>query len=408
MITVSQRIQLFSDLCGQQVQIPNLGAQLEDWPHEISIHQDAIVSVVEEVLGTHALTPAVEAKLKRANLGLLIASWFPFASAQRLKDITYFVCWMYMIDDSIIDKVSWPGRDNESAFDAAHKEITDFVYKSLKLDGKTGGDQPTSSIAAVNSFRTIGTVLCKNYTLTQRRRFYDAYRLTMDGYRTEQQIRVDGRIPQWDEYWTYREGSSCIRMCVALVEFSMELTIPASIMESREMQRLWTETTVMSWLDNDIVSAKKELGEGFIENAIALAAVDSRKAQDGLDRTFGLIGAAKRRFEELNRLLLEKFATLGETSRDLNAGVEENHDVTPKIARQLRDFIRSCQCMVTGSLHWRFVVTAHWLWCTYPITDNQQFGISTLWSDSFTKGLKRQNDVHCGGRSKRTLRQGLR
>jgi hypothetical protein len=34
---------------------------------------------------------------------------------------------------------------------------------------------------------------------------------------------------------------------------------------------------------NDIVSAKKELGEGFVENAVALGALETRNAQDGMD-----------------------------------------------------------------------------------------------------------------------------
>ena len=195
MTATQERIQLLSDLRGQQVRIPDLRAQLKDWPHEINVNQAGIVSVVEEVINTHALTTAVNSKLKHANLGLLVASWFPFASAQRLKDITYFVCRMFMIDDSIIDKVSWPGLDNTAAFDAAYKETIDFVYKSLKLDGNTASAQPTSSIPAINSFRAIGEVLCENYSVTQRRVFYDVCRLTMDGYRTEQQIRVDGQVP---------------------------------------------------------------------------------------------------------------------------------------------------------------------------------------------------------------------
>ena len=67
-------------------------------------------------------------------------------------------------------------------------------------------------------------------------------------------------------------------MCVALAEFSMGLAVPAHIVESEGMQRLWTEAMVISWLDNDTVSAKKELAEGFVENAVALAALDVRNA----------------------------------------------------------------------------------------------------------------------------------
>lgn len=60
-----------------------------------------------------------------------------------------------MVDDAIIDKVSWPGLDNAAAFEAAYNNLMDFVYKSLKLDGDVEKTQPQSTTAAIGSFRHI-------------------------------------------------------------------------------------------------------------------------------------------------------------------------------------------------------------------------------------------------------------
>ena len=261
-MTSLTRDEIVAHLRGQRVSIPDLENMFAEWPSLVNPNENVVKTVVDYVLENHSMTKAVEMKLKRANLALLIASWYPQASAETLKEITYFVCWMYVVDDAIIDKVSWPGYDNAAAFDIAFHELNEFLGASLRLDGDMQKQIPGSTIPAIDSFAGIGEALCRKYTVSQRQAFYDAYVLTMNGYRTEQQLRIAEKLPSWEEYWTYREGSSCIRMCVAMIEFAIGSNIPDHIMESQEMQDLWTETTVLTWLTNDLISAKKELGEG--------------------------------------------------------------------------------------------------------------------------------------------------
>ena len=262
------REEIIAALKGQTVRIPDLEVLFADWQVRTNPNQHAVTSVVDHILEHHSMTKAVETKLKKANLALLIASWYPTASAETLQQITYFVCWMYVVDDAIIDKVSWPGLDNAAAFDEASRQLDEFLRAHLRLDGDTETVLPVSDIEAVNSFAGIGEALCRKYTLSQRLAFYQAYTLTMAGYRTEQELRIAGRVPTWDEYWTYREGSSCIRMCVAMIEFATESRNSENVMHSKEMQDLWTETTVLTWLTNDLISAKKELGEGTLSDVV--------------------------------------------------------------------------------------------------------------------------------------------
>ena len=120
------------------------------------------------------MTTAVEMKLKKANLPLLIAPWYPFSSAETLKEITYIVYWMYTADDAIFDKVSWPGLDNAAAFEEAYNILMDFVYKSLKLGRDMEKPRQHSSIAAIDSFRLLVKSMHwfkdRNYTMPDDRR----------------------------------------------------------------------------------------------------------------------------------------------------------------------------------------------------------------------------------------------
>ena len=281
-----------------------------------------------------------------------------------------------MVDDAIIDKVSWPGLDNAAAFDAAYEELLEFVRGSLQLDGhgeehtaEEGGEKPTSSgNPAIASFQGIGIVMVERYSVAQRQRFYDACKVTMDGYRTEQRLRIAERMPSWEEYWGYREGSSCIRMCIAMVELEIGSELPEEAMASDELQGVWKETVIVCWLTNDVVSAKKELGEGFIENAVALLGAETGRGQDGMDRTMGVIREAVGRFEDYARRTEGRFCVVREKAGnghvkgsgrgDLGLTEEEGKgkDNHPSVSEQVKRFVESCRCIVTGSLSWRFVV----------------------------------------------------
>ena len=283
-----------------------------------------------------------------------------------------------MVDDAIIDRVSWPGLDNAAAFDAAYQELLDFVGRSLKLDlnDDDGGDsaqgevlrqpnKPSSGNPAIESFSEIGKVMCEQYSLAQRQRFYDACKVTMDGYRTEQRLRIAERVPSWEEYWGYREGSSCIGMCVAMVELEIGSELPEEVLASEEMLGVWRETVVACWLTNDVVSAKKELAEGFVENAVALLGAETGRAQDGMDRTVGLVREAVARFEECARRVEDRFCgesggdgystSIGEGDLVVEETLGKGKDIHPSVSEQVKQFVESCKCIVTGSLSWRFV-----------------------------------------------------
>lgn len=169
-------------------------------------------------LHSYSLSAAMTNKLKRANLDFLLAVWFPYASEQALKDLTYFCGWMFLVDDEI-DGVSGPGFDNEKAFAALYRGTLGFVERSLDLGGQVSKEDLRCANATAESFGRIGEALCEKYSVGQREMFLEEAKLTLDGYRFEQQLRLRGQIPSFAEYWAYREGSCCCRQTVAMLEY---------------------------------------------------------------------------------------------------------------------------------------------------------------------------------------------
>jgi hypothetical protein len=136
-------------------------------------------------------------------------------------------------------------------------------------------------------------------------------------------------------------------MCVAMIELAIDSHLPDEVLESEEIKALWKETVIGSWVVNDILSAKKELGEGFVENAVALGALETMNAQDGMDRAVRLAKESVERFEEQTRKVEQRY-------QDLDDGGETAIS-KPKLRDEVRKFVENCKCILTGSLSWRWV-----------------------------------------------------
>jgi hypothetical protein len=52
----------------------------------------------------------------------------------------------------------------------------------------------------------------------QRKRFLDEMTRFLEHSKQEQQIRLSGRIPNVDEYWHFRMGTSAVGIAVAALE----------------------------------------------------------------------------------------------------------------------------------------------------------------------------------------------
>jgi Terpene synthase family 2, C-terminal metal binding len=134
-------------------------------------------------------------------------------------------------------------------------------------------------------------------------------------------------------------------MCVAMIELAIDSYLLDEVLESEEIKLLWKETVVGTWMVDDIVSAKKELGEGFVENAIALGALETRNAQDGMDRAVQLARESAQRFEE----------QVGKVEARFRLVDKEGEEATTKqnLRDEVRKFVESCKFILTGSLSWR-------------------------------------------------------
>jgi hypothetical protein len=89
---------------------------------------------------------------------------------------------------------------------------------------------------------------------------------------------------------------------------------------------------------------------GFIENAVALGAVDTLIAQDGVTFTLRQITESMARFEERASAVESRYLTLSQAENAENVARSD-----------VENFVDSCRYLVRGSVSWRLVCSFRWL-----------------------------------------------
>ncbi|KAK4993887.1 hypothetical protein LTR66_005301 [Elasticomyces elasticus] len=270
------------------------------------------------------------AKLKRADLGHLVSRWFPTAELDVLLDLTYFVGWMYLVDDQI-DQLAG-SREHAEDFRAMADDTITYAEQLLGLRSK---NKPVTALhPGVYSFQRTAEALRDRYTVDQRELFIGETAYTMKMYALENDFRVAQRLPTLDEYWSYREGTSCCAMVIAMVEFANGLRIPPEVMRHPIMESVRKQANFIHWIANDILSAKKELREGFAENLIVLYSGPECRGQTGMDTAVDHLEKAIQQFEVAASDAMKYW----------------KYD--EELSRVIGDYIIGCKLACVGSIDW--------------------------------------------------------
>lgn len=212
-----------------------------------------------------------------------LSGWYPYAPRERNESLTSFQAWMFIIDD-MIDQYSLEQSFDYEALNTLFADSRDFTDRSLGLlpEDKAQPVQYRDHDAVVSFAEYAGAVMeAYGGNRDYRARLSKEVIATLEGYRQEAMNRRAGRAPSLEEYLGYRVASSCMMQVVENFEFGNGISMPEDVMGSAEMRELYRATVAVVWIINDIVSMRKEVKEGFVENLVVLLA--NGDAQRGLD-----------------------------------------------------------------------------------------------------------------------------
>ncbi|KAG9242949.1 isoprenoid synthase domain-containing protein [Calycina marina] len=323
----------------RQIIIPDLKPIFHGWPgvYESLFSQtqleDLRVDVNRKLQNLYSQKAAKSlTPLLAADFAYFTVSWWPHARLEEQRILAALVIWLFTWDDEIDE----PGGAVSDDFDAAEQyraETERFVSNCLQLSEPMPNSQDLNPIVA--SFQAIGDALCDAYDESQRQRLLSEIQLFMRMSRSEQQIRLLGRLPSLEEYWTFRMGTSAVYIGVASGEYANRCPLPASIMDSQTMRDIWDETNIIISITNDLLSLKKEIRQGCVDSVVPLTCAALMDVDLAIQDVVAQLEASRQRFEVAARDL--------ETQ---NAGESE------EMRERIRHFIRVCQTNCTGNLIW--------------------------------------------------------
>ncbi|KAG9501808.1 hypothetical protein J7337_007501 [Fusarium musae] len=261
------------------------GHRLEDPPVDRNVreHHPRNTKKDANISFRHAVNETVRSRLTKANLSEQLAGWYPYASREKLEVLTSFQVWMFIIDD-LLDQYSIVKQFDYTKLQALLDDCEDYVEKGLGVSSKEV--EPSTRYLdhdAVLSFEEYASTVRSLYSdnPSYRKRIAKEAIATLKAYQKEAFNRRNAHLPSLEEYLGYRDASSCMKQVAANIEFANGLDLPEFVMESKEIQDLYDAAVKVMWITNDMVSVRKEIREGFVENIVVLLAHGDM--QRGLD-----------------------------------------------------------------------------------------------------------------------------
>ncbi|KAF5687761.1 epi-isozizaene synthase [Fusarium circinatum] len=330
----STRENLLSVLRGQSLRVPDLALMHAGWPKDTNPHVEAIDVKILQLIETHAVNETVRSRLTKANLSEQLAGWYPYASREKLEVLTSFQVWMFIIDD-LLDQYSIVEQFDYEKLQALLNDCEDYVERSLGVSGQEV--EPSTRYLdhdAVLSFEEYASTVRRLYSdnPSYRKRIAKEAIAALNAYQKEAFNRRNAHLPSLDEYLGYRDASSCMKQVAANIEFANGLDLPEYVMESKEIQDLYEASVAAMWITNDIVSVRKEIQEGFVENIVVLLAHGDM--QRGLDASLGRLQIEIDRVNKASDDAVRRFA--GET-----------------FERDIALLAKNCKNMCLSSWFWR-------------------------------------------------------
>jgi len=304
---------LFAALQGKEAHIPNLKPTLYGWRgvdiRYVSPHLDAVRVKVDERLRNLGYTGKKLRALCGTDFALFAALWWPDASPEKLEVLAALSLWLFTWDDEI-DEVTALYTNDFLAAQQYRDDTLRYVRQCLGLATKEDENKPPTRNKIIRSFDVIGHALCHEYDAAQKTRFYDEIIRFISSTELEQRGRLEGVVPDLAEFWNFRLGTSAVYVACAVGEYAIDATrsagspLPTRLMESAARQSIWDETNVIISLQNDLVSLKKEMKVGGIDNFVPLVYVCTGDVQQAIELSMHALQTSRERFEAAAQQLL--------------------------------------------------------------------------------------------------------
>ncbi|KAL2833310.1 terpenoid synthase [Aspergillus cavernicola] len=334
-IDLSNTESIWLSLQGQHVQLPNLRKLFPSW--KLEIHRDyerARDNILNPWIRRWVDDDSSCVQLQQAELGLFAAIVCADASFDRFCTVAKYFTWYYIWDD-IFDCGALKGTYMTDYRQASMQYIQHQLLPQTKCPDLA--PYPRQLQKALQAWKEVGSHIrnvCSKETCTTLSKAMLEY---MQAVGDANALFENGSLPSLEEYWARRDYAAGIYPGIATIPFVYGVDITSSDVSSAQMQQLWKCTSYLVHIVNDVISLRKELNDGQIENLIPVLMLN--KGLTITDAIQASYNAAKD-----NAVGIETAAQ----------NLQFNNINDPPQQEIIRAFTRGCRDLAAGFIHWSY------------------------------------------------------
>jgi 5-epi-alpha-selinene synthase len=195
-------------------------------------------------------------RFEHLQYGTLMARAYPSAPAEPLALIADWNTWLFLLDDQCDEQGL--GRDPRA-----------LAHLHAQLLAILGGAAPGASAAGqLRALHDLATRLRAERDEAWMRHFVQCVADYCAANVWEAQNRAARQVPSEFHYRQMRPLTGGVFCYLALIELAQRVTLPRSLRDHPEMQRLASMTNNVICWSNDIISLAKELERGDVHNLV--------------------------------------------------------------------------------------------------------------------------------------------
>ncbi|SHE41330.1 terpene synthase family protein [Pedobacter caeni] len=201
-------------------------------------------------------------KLKKGCFGSLIARFYPTASYPHLVTTCKIMLFFFINDDH---------------YELYTSEQLRPVHSNL-IAALSGAPFPEDDVLAGMLSEVRNDLLESQQSEKWLKRFIASMNLYLEGVRMEAPYRIAKNPPSRDEYFTIRSKSIGTDVCYELIELVENIELTEEALRHPEVSKLKQLATNVIFLDNDLISVKKEAGD--VLNYVTVLQLSSAISQE--------------------------------------------------------------------------------------------------------------------------------
>lgn len=197
--------------------------------------------------------------LKKSSFDVMAALSFPFATEFELGACLMFYLWAFVVDD-LADEGE--GQEDTDAFAELTKRSMDVLNNAEPLE--------TSDDPYVEMLQDLVARLRTTGTEGMLRRFTRGFEDWSSSQISQSRQRSHDKLPRLHKFLVERRKTFGAAMACALVEYTMDIDLPDSVLENPMVVEMTDAIFDVSIWANDLCSFNKEQAQGDYQNLVPI------------------------------------------------------------------------------------------------------------------------------------------